>query len=293
MNFLSKKLLYIIPNKSNEKQNSTLIIFDIEEEKSYKQNFNLRIISNLKGISQLNVNNTLYCCGLNEENKSKEVVLGSYMFQINCDVTNPNPIFLVNSNFSHFSPSMSIWHSDFIIVVGGKNQIECEGYLISKSKWIELPPLPEERYKSTLFSHEKNNVLYLFGGFSNVNNNNSKNILRLNMELCDKWDIILIKDNDLLLGRNSSVSFMFESDHNIYICGGKDDKDEETDFICQYNIYDRSIVKSKVNMKSICSFNMQGYADLNKNHFAFIDNHFVIHCVNRNDFKWNVIPFDS
>ena len=65
MNFLSKKLLYIIPKKSNEKQNSTLIIFDIEEEKSYKQNFNLRIISNLKGISQLNVNNTLYCCGLN------------------------------------------------------------------------------------------------------------------------------------------------------------------------------------------------------------------------------------
>ena len=54
-----------------------------------------------------------------------------------------------------------------------------------------------------------------------------KNILRLNMEVCDKWDMILIKQNENFLARNSSVSFMFDNGDTIYICGGKDNMDQE------------------------------------------------------------------
>ena len=127
MNVFTKKLLYL--TQINNTQICSLKIFDIEEEKCYKQNILLRVITSLSGISQLNVNNTLYLCGINDE--SKDNVIGSYLFKISCDVKNPSPIFLVNSVFSHLSPSMTIWKGDLIIVVGGKEQIECEGYVIS------------------------------------------------------------------------------------------------------------------------------------------------------------------
>ena len=115
---------------------------------------------------------------------------------------------------------MTLWKNEIVIIVGGKEQIECEGYLITQTKWIDLPPLPEDRYKCSLLQDEKNNLIYLFGGLSSITKNNMKNILRLNMELFDKWDMILIKENEGLLSRNSSIAFMFDNSNIIYICGG-------------------------------------------------------------------------
>jgi hypothetical protein len=289
MNAFSKKLLYVVQVKNT--QICTLKIFDIEEEKCFKQKILLRVITDLSGISQLNVNNSLYLCGINDENRDN--VIGSYLFKINFDIPIQSPIFLVNSVFSHISPSMTIWKSDLIIIVGGKEQIECEGYIISKARWIELPPLPEDRFRCSLFPDEKNNLIYLFGGLSTITNNNMKNILRMNMELCDKWDMILIKENEGFLARNSSVAFMFDNSDIIYICGGKNNNGEETEYICEYNITNKSVKKSKHSMKNICSFNMQGFGDLNKNYFAFIDNSFIVHSISRNDFRMMVIPFDQ
>ena len=289
MNVFTKKLLYL--TQINNTQICSLKIFDIEDEKCFKQNILLRVITSLSGISQLNVNNTLYLCGINDDNKDN--VVGSYMFKLSCDVKNPSPIFLVNSVFSHLSPSMTIWKSDLIIVVGGKEQIECEGYVISRARWVELPSMPEDRYKCSLLPDEKNNFIYLFGGLSTITNNNMKNILRLNMETCDKWDMILIKQNENFLARNSSVAFMFDNGETIYICGGKDNMDQETEYICEYHINSKSVKKSKYSMKIICSFDMQGYGDLNKNLYAFIDNSFTIHSISRNDFRMMVIPFEQ
>ena len=50
---------------------------------------------------------------------------------------------------------------------------------------------------------------------------------------------------------------------------------------------------TKYSMKIICSFDMQGYGDLNKNLFAFMDNSFTIHSISRNDFRMMVIPFEQ
>ena len=85
MNVFTKKLLYL--TQINNTQICSLKIFDIEDEKCFKQNILLRVITSLSGISQLNVNNTLYLCGINDENKDN--VVGSYMFKITCDVKNP------------------------------------------------------------------------------------------------------------------------------------------------------------------------------------------------------------
>ena len=201
-------------------------------------------------------------------------------------------IFLVNSIFTHYNPSMVVWKSDLIIVVGGKEQIECEGYIISKSKWIELPFLCEDRYKCSLFSDDKNNMIYLFGGLSKIIQNNMKSILRLNLDICEKWDIILIRENENYLARNSSVCFMFDNDDIIYICGGCNNRNEETEFICEYNILNRTLKKSKYNMKNNCSFDLQGFGDLNKQHFVFMDNNFLVHTISRKDFNMMIIPFD-
>ncbi len=188
---------------------------------------------------------------------------------------------------------MTLWKNEIVIIVGGKEQIECEGYLITQTKWIDLPPLPEDRYKCSLLQDEKNNLIYLFGGLSSITKNNMKNILRLNMELLDKWDMILIKENESLLSRNSSIAFMFDNSNIVYICGGVNNENKETDYICEYDIFEKKVKMSKYSMKTFCSFNLQGYGDLNKSHFAFIDNQFYVHTISRNDFRINVIPFDK
>ena len=82
MNAFSKKLLYLVQVKNT--QICTLKIFDIEEEKCFKQKILLRVITDLSGISQLNVNNSLYLCGINDENRDN--VIGSYLFKINFDI---------------------------------------------------------------------------------------------------------------------------------------------------------------------------------------------------------------
>jgi hypothetical protein len=290
MNLFSKKIYFLIQKKNSPI--CTLKIFDIEEEKCFTQKLYLKVIKTLSGISQLNINNTLYFCGINEINNDNNSV-GSYMFKIKYSNFNPSLYFLVNSVYTHIYPSMSLWKNEIIIIIGGKDQIECEGYLINQSKWIDLPPLPEDRFRCSLFPDEKNNLIYLFGGLSTITNNNMKNILRMNMELCDKWDMILIKENEGFLARNSSVAFMFDNSDIIYICGGKNNNGEETEYICEYNITNKSVKKSKHSMKNICSFDMQGFGDLNKNYFAFIDNSFIVHSISRNDFRMMVIPFEQ
>ena len=290
MNQYSKKLLYL--SQINNTPICKLKIFDIEEEKCFTQKLYLKVIKSLSGISQLNINNTLYLCGINEINNDNNSV-GSYMFKIKYSNFNPSLFFLVNSVYTHIYPSMSLWKNEIIIIIGGKDQIECEGYLINQSKWIDLPPLTEDRFKCSLLLDEKNDLIYLFGGLSSITNNNMKNILKLNMDLIDKWEMILIKENESLLGRNSSICFMFENSNIVFICGGNNNNNEETDYICEYNIERKTIKNSKFSMKINCSFDMQGFGDLNKNHFAFIDKAFNVHTISRNDFRINVIPFDQ
>ena len=86
-----------------------------------------------------------------------------------------------------------------------------------------------------------------------------KNILRLNMEVCDKWDMILIKQNENFLARNSSVSFMFDNGDTIYICGGKDNLDQETEYICEYHINSKTVKVSISKIYFFCIWKVKNY----------------------------------
>ena len=122
---------------------------------------------------------------------------------------------------------------------------------------------------------------------------NVKTILKLNMTICNSWDVIIVKENENFLARNCSVSFKFDDTENIYICGGKDNNDKNTEYIVEYNINKKSVKKFELSMRKICDFEVNGFVDLSKLHFAFFDRDNCIHTVSRNGFKMSVIKFDD
>ena len=206
----------------------------------------------MEGISQINIHNSLYLCGTNDDPSDS---VGSYLLKIDLSVSPIQPLVLINSIFSHYYPSL-IQFKNELIVIEGTNQIQCECYQISHSKLKQMPSLPEERFKAAAFSDEKGDSIYLFGG--NSLNGNSKSILKLNMPQSSIWEIINIKQNEYFLARNSSVAFMFESTDNIYICGGKDNNNNDTEYIVEYNIKTNSLKKFDRTLKKVCSFDVQG-----------------------------------
>jgi hypothetical protein len=266
-------------------------IFDLEEEICLEIKILLRVLKSLDGISQIPILNSLFLCGISEENMNNTV--GAFLSYIDLTKSNPSIEFLVNSIFPHIYPSLLSYKKDLIIVVGGKEQIECEYYSISDKRWKALPDLNEDRYKGCLIGDEKNNCIYLFGGYSQLNNCNMEFILKLNMLKMERWEEIHLKNNENLLARNFSVGIKFESSNKIYIFGGFNNDFKETDDIVEYNIKDNSVSKYNENMRKLCSFSMQGYSDLNKNHFAFYDNNNYIHTITENDFRINLILFDG
>ena len=46
-------------------------------------------------------------------------------------------------------------------------------------------------------------------------------------------------------------------------------------------------------MRKICDFEVNGYVDLNKIHFAFFDRDNYVHTISINGFKMSVIKFDD
>ena len=235
----------------------------------------------------MTIHNSLYLCGTNDAPSDS---VGSYLLKIDLSVSPIQPLVLINSIFSHYYPSL-IQFKNELIVIGGKNQIQCECYQLANSKWKQMPSLPEERFKATAFSNEKGDSIYLFGG--NTLNGNSKSILKLNMFQNSVWEIININQNENFLARNSSVAFMFESTDNIYICGGKDNNNNDTEFIVEYNIKKNSLKKFDRTLKKVCSFDMQGFVDLNQLHFAFFDSNNYVHTISRNGFRMSIIKFDD
>ena len=150
-----------------------------------------------------------------------------------CASKNSSAAFIVLALALLYFPSLINYLNDYLIVVGGKNQIQCECYQLSNTKWKQLPTLPDDRYKATLFCDEQNDNIYLFGGYNSSGKCNSKSILRLNMKTCSIWELIVVKENENFLARNSSICFMFEGTDKIFICGGKDNNDKDTEYIIE------------------------------------------------------------
>ena len=280
----SKKILQLSNAQQDEPSLGTpLLIVDIEEERIFRTKVSLRIVQSIKGMSQLNIDNTLYLCG--SENESS---LGAHMINIdNTKSTNSEVKFLVNAQYSHVNPSMIHIPSNSILVVGGKKQIKCELFDIANSKWKYIPELPEERYKCNLFIDSNNKYVYLFGGFCSALGRNCSDVLRMRLETLMIWERISVKQGAELLARTSCGIIHDKEEKKskvVYILGGKDNQSELCDSIVEFDMKKRNarMIKSKLKYKA--KFINQNGVDVDKNTYVIIDKKGNIHTMNFNDF---------
>lgn len=287
----SRKLLQIKhkQKKENDEDNKQIsdlgmLVLDVEEEKIYTTKVCLRIKESIKGMSQLNVNNNLYLCG--SESGSTE---GAFLFRIdNTKCLNSVVSILINAQHNHVYPSMLYLPNNTIIVVGGKNQIQCELFDINNTKWKYLPELPEERYHCSLILDHHNKYVYLFGGFCSEKGTNCTDILRMNTENLMIWDKLLIVEGKELLSKTMCGMIRKENDDNerkvVYILGGKNNKGEECDSIIEFDIKKRTAKKLKSELKWKAKFINQGGLNANKDTYVLFDKKGNIHRVHLKDF---------
>ena len=255
-----------------------------------KTEINLRILSSLSGISQLTHKNNLYLCGSPLSSST-----GASLLTIDSSksLTNPQLHFLINSKLPHYKPSLIMLPNDNnFIVIGGKEQKECECFDFRTSKWRFLPDLPQERYKASLAVCGNGKYLFVFGGYCSESGNIISNeILSLRISTLMIWEKIVVKEHDaLFLGRNccGCVSYCNDTTKQnlIYIFGGKDNNKSKSNQIIEYNVNDNKtrILKKKLkentsfyNYQCICDHSEQivYFLDKNKKLFKLNMKHFI------------------
>jgi N-acetylneuraminic acid mutarotase len=113
------------------------------------------------------------------------------------------------------------------IATGGSNQAEevlrdCEAYLMGKNAWIRISSLNMPRFYHTAFSFNSSQ-LYVVGGChtnnSSLVNLNSIERIDLSYELNGSWEILSVKDVNLLKPR-SRLSYLFIDHNKILLFGG-------------------------------------------------------------------------
>ena len=282
----SKKIIQLSNATPNEAEQGTpLLIVDIEEERIFRSKVSLRIVSSIKGMSQLNIDNSLYLCG-----SESESTLGAYMINIdNTKSTNSDVKFLVNAQYPHVNPSMIAIPSNSILVIGGKKQIKCEKFDITNSKWKYIPELPEERYKCNLFIDANSKYVYLFGGFCSELGRNCDDILRMKLDAQMIWERISIREGAELLSRTSSGIIRDKDEEKksqvVYILGGKDNQKELCDSIVEFDMKKRKARRIKTQLKYKAKFVNQMGVNVDKNTYVLIDKKGNIHTMNFNDFS--------
>lgn len=282
----SKKIIQLSNATPNEAEQGTpLLIVDIEEERIFRSKVSLRIVSSIKGMSQLNIDNSLYLCG-----SESESTLGAYMINIdNTKSTNSDVKFLVNAQYPHVNPSMIAIPSNSILVIGGKRQIKCEKFDITNSKWKYIPELPEERYKCNLFIDANSKYVYLFGGFCSELGRNCDDILRMKLDTQMIWERISIREGAELLSKTSSGIIRDKDEEKkskvVYILGGKDNQKELCDSIVEFDMKKRKARRIKTQLKYKAKFVNQMGVNVDKNTYVLIDKKGNIHTMNFNDFS--------
>ena len=282
----SKKIIQLSNATPNEAEQGTpLLIVDIEEERIFRSKVSLRIVSSIKGMSQLNIDNSLYLCG-----SESESTLGAYMINIdNTKSTNSDVKFLVNAQYPHVNPSMIAIPSNSILVIGGKKQIKCEKFDITNSKWKYIPELPEERYKCNLFIDANSKYVYLFGGFCSELGRNCDDILRMKLDTQMIWERISIREGAELLSKTSSGIIRDKDEEKkskvVYILGGKDNQKELCDSIVEFDMKKRKARRIKTQLKYKAEFVNQMGVNVDKNTYVLIDKKGNIHTMNFNDFS--------
>lgn len=271
----------------NTSNKSTVVqIFDIEDEVGIEIDPYFRIIKNLDGFSQLNMNNSLYLCGANMNNDSA----GSHLLQFDPNKNTANTTILISSINHHYYPTLLAYKNEFIIAVGGLKNKSAEIYNLKMKKWKNLPELPEERYRCTAVADELTDFVYILGGFNSEIEKNASTLLRLNMKHSLIWETLVVKNNSNLLSRNSSAVIKFDRS-SVFILGGRNNENELTETIVEFDLHSRQVSLSRNTLSSPATFSQQTGSDLNKSDFFLFDENGNILKITRNDFAISKINF--
>ena len=239
-------------------------------------------------MSQISSDNSLFLCGSNKKNSSCFLI---YLFLEENDIKSN---ILVNSAYSHYKPILLLVKKDILVVIGGKSQVLCEKYSISFKQWRDMPILPEERYQGNIILNGHNSHLYLFGGTTNGEFNES--ILILNLRSVGGWEKIFVKENGHLLNRCRFINFSFgnegqnkENENYIYILGGKLKQREKCDFILEYNCENNMINKKNIDLKELPYFDNNSFSDTNNGKIVFSDSGENIYVIEKYIFRISLI----
>ena len=265
------------------KSSPKVYVFDIEDESGLTIDANFRIIKDLEGFSQLNFNNCLYICGSDMNNSTA----GAHLLKFDPNLDGNKTTLLINSTYNHYYPTLIGYKGDLIIAIAGFKTKSTEIYNTRINRWRNLPELPEERYRCTVLNDESLDFIYIFGGLNTETGKNCSSILRLNMKTNLVWETLIVKHNSNLLMRNSSAIVKFERTNVVYLLGGRDNEENATDEILEYDFQTKivSVSMRKLDIPA-CFFQTTG-SDLNKADFFLFDDKCNIHKLSRNDFKIN------
>ena len=279
-----------------EKKNGIFLVsYDINIGQFSSEPINLRILTSLEGISQVNINNSLFICGNNELDEAVSQTSGAFLlFVTNSD--DKEVSILINSRYPHFNPSLFGYRDNYLIAVGGKNQKKCEMYNINLNKWKQLQELPEERYQCSLMSDKNDEYLYLFGGKSNESASEIGSILRINLQnYPSQWERIMINEDGNLLSRCKMSTFKSGNSNLIYLLGGEKtserENEEKYDDVVVYDCFCRIVKQSPIKLKKKAAFINGGFIDINKVQFYFFDSEGDVLMINSKNHNVEVNSF--
>lgn len=269
-------------------EKNLICLYDVEYRQSFDLDLNFFLIKDLEGLGQINFNNNLYLCG----SPKNSVNTGSYLIKYDPKKANNQTSLLINSIYNHFFPSIIGFKFDYLLVIGGEENIKCECYNLQINKWKSMPDLPEERYKSNAVFDEDNEMIYLFGGYDSFTRMNRESILKLNLKVLSEWEYLIVKKSNSLLARNS-FSIIKTERNNILILGGIDNQGEKIENIVEFDLSTYKVNLSKKKLSKGSSFLQTGGLDLNKTTYFLFDDDFHIHIISNNTYNIDLINYSG
>lgn len=267
----NSKTVYNSPEKSCVSNSEIeLLILDTERDKIITNKIELRVIKNLKGLSEINYKNSLFLIGSDDDQQEH----GSYNFRLtNVKPDQTNFEILINSQFSHISPSLCYIGDETILVVGGKGQTACESYDTEFSRWDVLPNLPEERFHCTLVVDSAKKYVYLFGGFCKAKEKICGSVYRLHIHKQLSWEKITLGDKRTyeLLNRSSCAGITIPHHDYIYLLGGKNAETAETDQIIRFDPINFKAIELSLKLKEPAKFINQTGSFISDTFFVFFN----------------------
>lgn len=272
---------------NNKKPQSTIKIYDVENNtsKSYPAKFSY--FKSLDSISQISIGNCLYLLG-----EQGSVDSGSAFIYF--DLASPIKIvdIRVNSIYRHYKPSLCCFKKDYLIAIGGRESVQCEIYHKITNKWRKLPDLPEERYGAGVISDDKHDSIYVFGGFNHSYKKHCKSVLKAQIKnSVTNWETLLAK-NSSLLARSFFSLIRLNSNDSLIILGGKTDDKSYSNTIVEYNFSSKVANESDFTLNKPSVFDTNTIAE-HENIIYILDDDFIVQKISRREAKCEILYLEN